>query len=154
MGRSFGGIPFSSKRLQTVKKTLPELLDSAVENIHALTTLEDQDFERFLLVCKWLCAHKDSSAMIRQIPVRGVDTLWFEKYRYVVLAFMRKYLDLNPLRRDLLQLGLVPPAPTVRLVLLDKLLRSRVGGLRDIGITVDDLAKLDIKPRKVLFLMI
>lgn len=141
----------AQKRLQTVKKTLPELLDSAVENIHALTTLEDQDFERFLLVCKWLCAHKDSSAMIRQIPVRGVDTLWFEKYRYVVLAFMRKSLDLNPLRRDLLQLGLVPPAPTVRLVLLDKLLRSRVGGLRDIGITVDDLAKLDIKPRKVLF---
>lgn len=68
----------AQKRLQTVKKTLPELLDSAVENIHALTTLEDHDFERFLLVCKWLCAHKDSSAMIRQIPVRGVDTLWFE----------------------------------------------------------------------------
>ena len=141
----------AQKRLQTIKNNLPDLLDSAVENIHALTTLEDQDFERFLQVCRWLCSHKNSSAMIRQIPVRGVDSLWFEKYRYVLLAFMRRFFDLNPLRRDLLQLGLVPPASTVRVILLDKLLRSRIGGLRDIGITVDDLAKLDIKPRKVLF---
>jgi hypothetical protein len=54
------------------------------------------------------------------------------------------------MRRDVLQLGLVPPTQPVRAIFLDNVLRSKVGGLRDLGITIRDLNKLDIKPRKVL----
>lgn len=139
------------QRLQTLKQNLPDLIDSAIENIHAITSLDDADFSRFIQVCKWLCENKNSGYMIRQIPVRGVDTEWFEKHRFIILGFLRKYLDLNPIRRDLLQLGLVPPTENVRMVLLDKNLRAKVGSLRDIGVTLKDFAALDIKPRKVLF---
>lgn len=138
-------------RLLAIKEELPELIDSGIEHINSLTTMDDDDFSRFVAVCKWLCHNKNSHALIRQIPVRGVDTRWFEEHRFYILNLMRKYLELNPLRKDLLQLGLVPPPQTVRIVLLDKALRSRLGGLRDIGLTVSDLAKLDIAPRKVIF---
>lgn len=141
----------AQKRLVAVQAELPDLIDAAVENIHAITSLDEEDFVRFVQVCKWICVHKKSGALIRQIPVRGVDTQWFESFRYLILSFLRDFLDLNPLRRDLLQLGLVPPTEVVRVVLLDNVLRSKVGGLRDIGLTLQDLAKLDIKPRKVLF---
>ncbi|MGN0902567.1 MAG: DUF3322 domain-containing protein, partial [Succinivibrio sp.] len=129
-------------RLIALQHDLPDLIEAAMENIHYLTTLDDVDFQRFVQVCKWLITHKNSSALIRQIPVRGVDTEWFEKHRYLILNFLRDYLELNPLRKDLLQLGLVPPPSTVRVMFLDNVLRSRVGGLRDVGITVRDLAKL------------
>ena len=141
----------AENRLLALQKELPDLIDSGIDNIHYLTSLDDVDFVRFLQVCKWLTKHKNSGALIRQIPVRGVDTVWFEAHRYLILAFLRNYLDLNPLRKDLLQLGLVPPPQTVRVIMLDNVLRSKVGGMRDLALTVKDLAKLDIKPRKVYF---
>ena len=141
----------AESRLKALQHELPDLIDAGVENIHYLTSLDDIDFMRFVQVCKWLCSHKNSNSFIRQIPVRGIDTLWFESHRFLILNFLRDYLDLNPVRKDLLQLGLLPPPQTVRVVLLDNVLRSKVGGLRDLGITVKDLAKLDIKPRKVYF---
>lgn len=138
-------------RLKQIQIELPDLIDSAVENIHLLTTLDDSDFMRFVYVCRWLCKNKNSGALIRQIPVRGVDTEWFESHRFIILSFLGKYLDLNPMRRDVLQLGLVPPSQVLRVVFLDNVLRSKVGGIRDLGISIKDLSKLDIKPRKVLF---
>ncbi len=141
----------AENRLLAVQKELPDLVDAGIDNIHYLTSLDEIDFVRFLQVCKWLTQHKNSGALIRQIPVRGVDTVWFETHRYLILAFLRNYLDLNPLRKDLLQLGLVPPPQTVRIILLDNVLRSKVGGMRDLALTVTDLAKLDIKPRKIYF---
>ena len=45
----------------------------------------------------------------------------------------------------------MPPPQTVRIILLDNVLRSKVGGMRDLALTVTDLAKLDIKPRKIYF---
>ncbi|NLK85654.1 MAG: hypothetical protein GX278_06910 [Aeromonadales bacterium] len=141
----------AENRLIALQKELPDLVDSGVEHIHFLTSLDDADFIRFLQVCKWLTLHRNSGAYIRQIPVRGIDTVWFEAHRYIILSFLRKYLELNPLRKDLLQLGLVPPPQTVRVLLLDNVLRSKVGGMRDLALTLKDLAKLDIKPRKVFF---
>ncbi|WP_202109044.1 DUF3322 domain-containing protein [Succinivibrio dextrinosolvens] len=137
-------------RLNTLQLKLPELVDAGVENINYLTSLDDADFIRFVDVCRWLCQNRNSGMMIRQIPVRGVDTEWFESHRILILNFLRDYLDLPPMRRDVLQLGLVPPTQPVRAIFLDNVLRSKVGGLRDLGITIRDLNKLDIKPRKVL----
>ncbi len=137
-------------RLNTLQLKLPDLIDSGVENINYLTSLDDADFVRFVDVCRWLCQNRNSGMMIRQIPVRGVDTEWFESHRVLILNFLRDYLDLNPMRKDVLQLGLVPPTQPIRAIFLDNVLRSKVGGLRDIGIPIRELSKLDIKPRKVL----
>lgn len=138
-------------RLQAIKEELPELIDAGIDNINSLTTMDDDDFSRFVAVCKWLIRNKRSHALIRQIPVRGVDTSWFEEHRFYILNLMRDYLKLNPLRKDLLQLGLIPPPQTIRIVLLDKNLRAKLGGLRDVGLTVADLSKLEIAPSKVIF---
>lgn len=137
-------------RLNTLQLKLPDLIDSGVENINYLTSLDDADFVRFVDVCRWLCQNRNSGMMIRQIPVRGVDTEWFESHRVLILNFLRDYLDLNPMRKDVLQLGLVPPTQPIRAIFLDNVLRSKVGGLRDVGIPIRELSKLDIKPRKVL----
>lgn len=137
-------------RLNTLQLKLPDLIDSGVENINYLTSLDEADFIRFVDVCRWLCQNRNSGVLIRQIPVRGVDTEWFESHRVLILNFLRDYLDLNPMRKDVLQLGLVPPTQPIRAIFLDNVLRSKVGGLRDIGIPIRELSKLDIKPRKVL----
>lgn len=140
------------KRLEIIAAKLPDLIDSALDNISMLTTMDDADFLCFVDVCKWIIEHKNSGCLIRQIRVRGVDTAWFESHRSILLIFLRKYLNLNPLRKDLLQLGLQPPPSLVRLLVLDHVLRTHTGGLRYFSTSVKDLKELDIKPSRVIFL--
>ena len=138
-------------RLEVIKRQIPDLIDAALDCIGFITSFEDNDFYRFVDVSKWLCKHRNSGYMIRQIPVRGADAAWFESHRSMLLRFLRDYLDLDPMRRDLRQLGLVPPKPLVQVFLLDHTLRNKVGGMRYFGATIDDLQNLDIKPNKVFF---
>lgn len=138
-------------RLNYIKHELPELIDSALDFINYLTSFEENDFIRFIGVCKWLCKNRNSGKLIRQIPVRGVDTAWFESHRSLLLDFLRDYLGLNPLRKDLLQLGLVPPSGLIKIVILDKNLRQKIGGLRYIAAPAEELDNLDIRPYRVLF---
>lgn len=140
------------KRLDIVAEKIPSLVDSALENIFALTTLDDIDFERFVDVCRWLVKNPDSGKLIREMKIRGVDTAWFEKHRGLLLIFLRDYLNLNPLRKDLRQLGLVPPPALVRVVILDHVLRNKAGNLRYLAVPVQELADLDIKPSRVIFM--
>ncbi len=139
-------------KLDTVKKECPELIDSAIEIIAALSNLAEDDFGRFLAVSKWLIAHPDSHAFIRQIPVRGVDTRWFEIHRHLLLDFLRTPLKLDPRRFDLLQLGLQPPPQLVTMRILDHVLRGRTGGLSFLASDVNDLEKLNLKPHRVIFI--
>lgn len=136
-------------RLTVLKDKLPELLESGIKHVNYLTSLDDADFDRFVNVCKWLCLNRDSGAFIRQIPVRGVDTIWFEKYRVFILSFLRDLFDLNPIRKDVFQLGLVPPPACIRVELIDKNIRSRFDNLRDLAIPAKDFMLLNINPRKV-----
>ncbi|MBQ9274670.1 MAG: hypothetical protein IJ228_07630 [Succinivibrio sp.] len=139
------------RRLDIIAAQLPDLIDSALDNISSLTTLDDLDFQHFVDVCKWICTHRNSGSLIRQINVRGVDTAWFESHRSILLTFLRDFLDLNPLRKDLLQLGLLPPSPLVRVVVLDHVLRNKIGGLRYFAAPIGDLQTIDIKPARVVF---
>ncbi|MBO5566100.1 MAG: hypothetical protein J5934_02610 [Succinivibrio sp.] len=142
----------SLARLDMVQRELPDLIDAALDNIHALNSFEENDFRLFVSVSKWICQHRNSGSMIRQIPVRGVDNAWFERHRTLLLAFLKDKLRLDPMRRDLLQIGLVPPAALVRVVLLDSDLRYNAGGLRYFAAPVEDLAKLDIYAKTVMFI--
>ncbi len=141
----------SIARLDLVQRELPDLIDAALDNINALNSFEENDFRLFVGVSKWICQHRDSGSMIRQIPVRGVDNAWFERHRTLLLAFLKDKLRLDPMRRDLLQIGLVPPSPLIRVVMLDSNLRYSVGGLRYFAAPVEDLAQLEINPRTVMF---
>ena len=138
-------------RLNVIRQELPQLVDSAIDNIKTLITFDELDFQRFVKVCKWLCANPRSGRLIRQIPVRGISNAWFERFRNTLFLFIGPFFELDPMRRDLSQLGLVPPSPMVRLVLLDRTLRQKVGGIRHLAVTTDDLPQLDLRPSRVLF---
>ncbi len=140
------------KRLDIIAEKLPQLIDSSIENISTLTTLDDVDFGRFVEVCRWIITHRNSGSLIREMKIRGVDTTWFEGHRGLLLVFLRAYLKLNPLRKDLLQLGLVPPPALIRIVILDHVLRAKAGNLRYLAVPVKELSELDIKPSRVIFL--
>ncbi|MCR5536614.1 MAG: hypothetical protein K6F05_04275 [Succinivibrio sp.] len=140
------------ERLDAVKQELPQMVDAALDHIKSLTSFENADFQRFLGVCKWVIHNRNSGKLIRQIPVRGVDNAWFEGHRSLLLDFLREQLELNPQRRDLLQIGLVPPSSLIRTVILDRNIRYEVGGLRYFAATADDLNSLNIKPERVVFM--
>ena len=139
-------------KLDVVKRECPELIDSAIDIISSLSNLAEDDFIRFIAVAKWLLAHPESGAFIRQIPVRGIDTRWFEIHRHLLLDFLRAPLKLDPRRLDLLQLGLQPPPHLVTLRVLDHVLRGRVGGLSFFASSSTDLEKLNLKPQRVIFI--
>ena len=43
--------------------------------------MADEDYRRLIDVAGWLLAHPDSGLFVREIPVEGVDTKWFETHR-------------------------------------------------------------------------
>ena len=85
--------------LDTVAERIPALIDSALANIHNITSLEYIDFNRFVEVCRWILKSPNSGKTIRQMRIRGVDSAWFERYRNLLLLFLRDYLKLNPVER-------------------------------------------------------
>ncbi|MCR5085663.1 MAG: hypothetical protein K6A65_09220 [Succinivibrionaceae bacterium] len=141
----------SLARLTAIRDRLPALVESAISCIDYLTAFEEEDFSKFLDVCDWLCQNPHSGCLIRQIPVRGVDSAWFESHRSLLLSFLGQGLGLDRNRRDLLQLGLVPPPALVKVVLLDPELRALVGGMRYFSVTIEDLARMQIAPEQVIF---
>lgn len=138
--------------LDLISQEMPELIDSALNVISALANLSWIDFERMVAVSKWFCEHRNSAFLTRQIPIRGIDTRWFEIHTPLLLDFLRDYLELNPYRKDLLQLGLVPPPSLVRLVIFDSDIRAKVGGLKLIAASIDELNNLNIRPERVVFM--
>lgn len=139
-------------KLDVVKKECPDLIDSAIDIISSLSNLEENDFTRFIAVAKWLMANKKSGAFIRQIPVRGIDTRWFEIHSHLLIDFLRMPLGLDPRRYDLLQLGLEPPPQMVTMRVLDHVLRGCVGGMSFLSSDVYNLEKLNLKPHRVIFI--
>ena len=135
------------ERLDVIAKELPNLIDSALNVISSISNLEVNDFERFVEVCKWLLDHKQSNSLIRSIPVRGVDTRWFEINRHLLIDFLRDSLELSPVRKDLIQLGLIPPPRLISLRILDHVLRGKVGGMSYLASSKADLEKLNLKPQ-------
>ncbi len=140
------------ERLDVIEREIPELIDSALTVVSSISNLEIGDFYRFIAVCKWLLENRDSHVLIRQIPVRGVDTRWFEINRHLLLDFLRDKLELSPVRKDLLQLGLVPPPQLLSFVILDHVLRGKVGGVKYLAASTDDLEKMSLKPHRVIFM--
>lgn len=97
--------------------------------------LDDSDFERLIAAIDWLVQHPDSGLRLRELPVRGIDTKWLERHRAVVES-----LSLAATGRG--SLGLNERTDVGRIRLLDS--ADSVGGLRDIGAPIEDLATLGL----------
>ncbi|MCI6863987.1 MAG: DUF3322 domain-containing protein [Anaerobiospirillum succiniciproducens] len=142
----------SVRCLDLIAHEMPELIDSALNVISSLANLAWIDFERMVAVCKWFCENRNSRLLTRQIPIRGIDTRWFEIHTPLLLDFLRDYLELNPYRKDLLQLGLVPPPALIRLVIFDAELRAKVGGLKIVAASISELNELNLRPERIVFM--
>ena len=142
----------SVRCLDLIAHEMPELIDSALNVISSLANLAWIDFERMVAVCKWFCENRNSRLLTRQIPIRGIDTRWFDIHTPLLLDFLRDYLELNPYRKDLLQLGLVPPPALIRLVIFDAELRAKVGGLKIIAASISELNELNLRPERIVFM--
>ncbi|MDO4676625.1 DUF3322 domain-containing protein [Anaerobiospirillum succiniciproducens] len=142
----------SVRCLDLIAHEMPELIDSALNVISSLANLAWIDFERMVAVCKWFCENRNSRLLTRQIPIRGIDTRWFEIHTPLLLDFLRDYLELNPYRKDLLQLGLVPPPALIRLVIFDAELRAKVGGLKILAASISELNELNLRPERIVFM--
>jgi hypothetical protein len=110
-----------------------------------------EDFERLMSLLAWLELNPKSGLYLRQLPVEGLDTKWFEKRTGLVAALLRALRVAVPDDgSDFHELcGLRKPAHRVRVRLLCPSLRTLVGGLCDIEAPVGELAKLPIAPRAV-----
>lgn len=142
----------SVRCLDLIAHEMPELIDSALNVISSLANLAWIDFERMVAVCKWFCENRNSRLLTRQIPIRGIDTRWFDIHTPLLLDFLRDYLELNPYRKDLLQLGLVPPPALIRLVIFDAELRAKVGGLKILAASISELNELNLRPERIVFM--
>lgn len=110
------------------------------------------DFERLVVALDWLLAHPASGLYVRQLPLEGVDTKWVEK-RTGLLAQMLALLgnDAGSGAADFFQAAGLSRLPhRVRIRILCPQLRRTVGGLRDVQAPVDELARLDLRPGRLL----
>lgn len=115
---------------------------AAVLRSHARTIgdLEPRDFTRLVDVLVWLGANPASGRLVRELPIRGIDTKWIEARRGLVEALHRAGTGAT-------DLGLREPAPLVRIRVLDPSLAFR--GLTDVSAPIADLAGRSIRPDRV-----
>jgi len=145
-----------TERWPALAARLPRYFDS-------LATYSDTDIERLLAIIGWLECHPRSNLYPRQLPVAGLDTKWLESRKSFVADLIEtlagsandsSHADagaaLNAAsNRDFYALcGLRRPPTTVRLLVLDDALRRQVNGLRDITVSIEELAHTSLPARR------
>lgn len=106
----------------------------------AVAGLDDADFTRLLEVLAWLRENPVSGRRVRELPIRGIHSKWFEVRRGLIEALHRASTGATGL-------GLHQPDPLLRVRFLDQSLSP--GGLRDVSAPVGDLAALPLDPGRV-----
>ncbi|MCF2573393.1 Wadjet anti-phage system protein JetD domain-containing protein [Brevibacterium sp. UCMA 11754] len=102
--------------------------------------LEHTEFATLLDVVEWLRNHPVGTLRPRQLPIRGVDSKWFETHRSLVTALLEA--SGRPDAVDVLD-----AEPRIRMRILDPELTP--SGLSDISAPVTQLSDLAIAPRLV-----
>jgi hypothetical protein len=115
-----------------------------------LADYSNADFNRLLSLLGWLEENPKSGLYIRQIPVEGIDTKWFERRKGIVTELISA-IKSNIAGSDLLtQCGLRSPRTRIRIRLLCPHLRNVAGGLEDIEAPIGEIASLPLSPAKIL----
>lgn len=143
-----------TKLWETAEGRFKERLEAWPECETALRRVADwmgsasqEDFGRFVSVVEWLTVNPNSGLWLRQLPVPGLHTKWIE----VNIGPLRQILacrlgrDGSGSFADLA--GLASDMPRRRVRILDPVLRSDLGGLADVTLGVDTLARLELPVR-------
>ncbi|WP_246464900.1 Wadjet anti-phage system protein JetD domain-containing protein [Ruania alkalisoli] len=127
-------------RVARLRETLgfSEALDAAIRR-HAVEILRwaPPRFEQVVQAVDWLAANSVRGLRPRQIPIRGVDTKWFNSHRSVMT-------DLHRAATGSAGLGIVDADRMVRVRILDPTLAP--SGISDFSAPPAQLASLDLRP--------
>lgn len=102
--------------------------------------LDDEAFTTLIDVVDWLRAHPVGRLRPRQLPIRGVDSKWFEGHRSLVT-------DLLTAAGCPAALDVLDAEARIRMRILDEHLAPH--GLGDVTAPVTELAALDLSPEVV-----
>lgn len=118
-----------------------------------LADYSELDYQRLLDMISWIILNPDSNLYIRQLPVSGLDSKWLEG-RKSILSDLIRIIKAEPSNKEefFKLYGIKMPPQLIRVRILDHELRKNIGGLGDISVPVEQLAKLDI-PVKNIFIV-
>jgi hypothetical protein len=128
----------------------PLLKSSLTRYFDVLAEYGTEDFQRLEAVLGWLEANPRSNLYPRQIPVTGLDSKWLEARTAPVAALVAELCGHEAAGADFYQIsGLSRPPHLTRLIILDKTLRTYVGGIRDLSAPAQELATLNLPAKRV-----
>lgn len=135
-------------RLELLRRRWPQLQNriGLGKYFDVLADYSNADFERLMAVLSWALENPDSGLYVRQLPVFGVDTKWFEKRTSLVAELLGLLRGDKNIGDIYMAMGLRRPPHRVRMRVLCPTLRATVGGLRDIEAPLDELATLALRP--------
>lgn len=131
-------------RAETLRTRLGEsdaLSLTVRRNATKLLVYTDAAFAQLIEVSEWLVDHPVTDLRPRQLPIRGVDSKWFQRNRSIVTALVTSVTTES-------DLGVVDSDPLIRLRILDG--RLTLGGIADFSAPPTELAELDWSPSTVL----
>lgn len=114
---------------------------AARRHADSLLRYDDRTFDQVVDVTTWLLENSVDGLRPRQLPIRGVDSKWFQAHRSVVTALCVAV-------SGSLELGIVDAEKLVRVRVLDASILP--GGATDFAAAPTHLAQLDLAPRVVL----
>lgn len=142
--RAAARAPALLQRWPALAPLLPRLFDM-------LADFAEVDFQRLQDLLAWLIAQPASGLYPRQLPLAGMDSKWLEPRIGLVALMLSAILQLPASGLSAHALcGLKRPPATLRMRVLDPLLRAQIGGLADISAPVETLADLQWQPATVL----
>ena len=105
-----------------------------------ILSLSDAAFVTAVDIVDWLRTHRLGSLRPRQLPIRGVDSKWFETHRSLVTALLGGIGQVDAV-------SVLDAEPRLRLRILDSALID--AHLDDITAPISQLSRLPLSPRAV-----
>ena len=128
----------------------PLLAGKLARYFDLLADYSETDYQRLVALVAWIEQNPASNLYPRQLPVSGLDSKWLEGRKAVLADLVEIVRKECSGEGDFFQrCGLRAPPHTIRLRILDRELRARVGGLGDISVPLQQLAELNIPARNV-----
>lgn len=132
-------------RYQALTARWPALMQRLPRYFDVLADYSDADFRRLTELLDWIGRHPASGLYPRQLPIAGLDSKWLDGRKGLVTDLVSAIQE--DVSGDLgfhQRCGLKAPPQLVRMRVLDRALRDRVGGIGDITAPVEDLARLTL----------
>lgn len=140
----------ASQRYQNLLAAWPECADALRRIAPWIGSAHEDDFSRFVSVVDWLNANPDSGLWLRQLPIPGVHSKWAEANMGPLKQILACRLGRDSSTPFLALAGLSSDPPRRRIRILDPQLRAELGGLGDITLSTDALARLSLPVQSAL----